>query len=533
MNAGSHPQRCIALWFPDWSIYAHLSTFGLDLVDPLPPLALVAQRTIVACTPAARERGVRIGLRGQEARLRCPELTVEPVHPTMAEERFATLLSSFAELVPHIEQERPGLAVMHARGPARYYGSECAAARELREFAQSLGYVEARVGIADGRFAAEQAARSTSKNPLLTVAEESIRILEPGGSRAFLAPLPVQLAIGDAPRFATTLHGLGIHTIGAYAALPESAVRARFGPSGVLAHQRALGLETTQHGNIQAHAPSQTFEVSQEFEPPVDTADQLAFASSTLADMYIGQLSQANLVCTELRITLVDDIGVLHERVWGHPQHFSAADLLTRIRWQSEQMPRASERTGAGVARIIVFPVRTDAAAAHEPGLWNTGADERVHHQFSRVQQLLGQDGIGTYAITGGRLASERQNFTPWGTVQAGDSRSSAAAPWPGSLVPPHPSLVFDPPPPVQLMGADGTPVVVTPDDLLSADPVGFETGTHPAVQVAHWSLPWPLRERWWEGRPARHRLQIELIDGSAWLLVTSHRSWFAEGKYD
>lgn len=533
MSLEQAKQRIIALWFPDWPVYAHLDAFSAELTDPLPPLALTSKRTIVACSPSARARGVRIGLREQEARLRCPDLAIEPLHPTLGAERFATLLAAFADLIPHIAEERPGLAVMQARGPARFYGSELQAAQELRRFATELGYVTARIGIAEGRFAAAQAARTDAQNPYLETAEAGVRVLRPGTARAFLAPLPVDLAIAASPRLGDTLHGLGIHTLGAFAALPEPAVRARFGPSGIAAHRRAQGLDPATPATIQAYAPAQTFEVTQEFESPIDTAEQLAFACSALANTCVDQLAQANLVCTELRITLVDDIGVLHERVWGHPQHFSAADLLTRIRWQSEQVPRAPERTGSGIARILVFPVRTDAAAAHEPGLWNTGADERVHHQFSRVQQLLGPSSIGTFSLTGGRLVSERQAFTPWGTVQADASRNSAAAPWPGALSEPHPSLVFDPPIPAHLIGTDGTPLLVTSDDVLSADPAEFTAGSQQSVQVAHWSFPWPLRERWWEGRPVRHRLQIELADGTAWLLITSNQSWFAEGKYD
>ncbi|MBC9955202.1 DNA polymerase Y family protein [Leucobacter sp. cx-42] len=533
MTDAATPQRIIALWFPDWPVYAHLDAFGVELTDPLPPLALVAKRMIVACSPAARARGVRIGLREQEARLRCPDLAIEPLHPTLGSERFATLLAAFADLIPHIAEERPGLAVMQARGPARFYGSELQAAQELRTHATTLGYVTARIGIAEGRFAAEQTARADTQNTFLEAAEDGIRVLSPGTAKAFLAPLPVDLAIAGSPRLSDTLHGLGIHTLGAFAALPEPAVRARFGPGGVTAHRRAQGLEPASQAAIQAYAAAQTFEVTQDFETPIDTAEQLAFACSALANTSIDQLAQANLVCTEFRITLIDDIGMLHERVWGHPQYFSAADLLTRIRWQSEQVPRAPERTGSGIARIMVFPVRTDAAAAHEPGLWNTGADERVHHQFSRVQQLLGPSSIGTFSLTGGRLVSERQSFTPWGTVQADASRNNAAAPWPGALIELHPSLVFDPPRPAQLLGTDGTPLFVTPDDVLSADPAEFSTDPQHSTQVAHWSLPWPLRERWWESRPVRHRLQVELADGTAWLLITSNQSWFAEGKYD
>lgn len=465
-------------------------------------------------------------------------LTEWPLADADAEPRdFAPVFAELTELVPEIEEIRPGLVAMRARGPARYYGGEREVAEALLNFARNGGLGVARVGIADGRFAAEQAA-SAEPAP-----SGGVLIVEPGGSAAFLSQLPV--ARGTDERLAELLPGLGIYTLGAFAALPEEAVRARFGPAGVLAHRHASGEDAERGEPIRAQRAERDFALGLDFEPPIAGTEQLAFACSALAERFIGALAEDRLVCTSLRVTITDDIGVRHERDWAHPRFFSPQDTLARLRWQSESLVAGfagagDERSGAGISAVRIAPVLTDRAASHEPGLWTSGPDERVHHHLSRAQGLLGPGGVGTMSLDGGRLLLERQRFTHWGSAPR---RDRAPGPWPGALAAPHPSLVFAPPLRAQLLDEHGAVVGVDEEELLAATPrtLRVEAQATPGA-VRGWSKPWPIRERWWEGRPERFRLQVELDSGDSWLLLVRLRededpgppaSWFAEGRYD
>lgn len=451
---------------------------------------------------------------------------------------FAPVFAKLTELVPEIERIRPGLVAMRARGPARYYGGEREVADALLDFALAEGLGVARVGIADGRFAAEQAA-SAAPAP-----SDGVRIIAPGGSAAFLSDLPV--AVGTDERLAELLPGLGIYTLGAFAALPEDAVRARFGPAGVLAHRHANGEDAERGEPIRAQQAERDFSLGLDFEPPIAGTEQLAFACSSLAERFIGALTEERLVCTSLRVTLTDDIGVRHERDWAHPRFFSPQDTLARLRWQSESLVAGltsgggEERAGAGIAAVRIAPVLTDRTASHEPGLWTSGPDERVHHHLSRAQGLLGPGGVGTVSLDGGRLLLERQRFTHWGSAPR---RERAPGPWPGALDTPTPTLVFAPPLRAQLLDASGAVVGVDTDELLAATPHTLRVEAQPTPGVVRgWSKPWPIRERWWDGRPERFRVQVELDTGESWLLLARIRegelagaaaSWFAEGRYD
>ena len=147
--------------------------------------------------------------------------------------------------MPGVQLIRPGTLAMRARGPARYYGGEDAAATALLETVAELGVPGARIGIADGPFAAEQAARAARGSA-------SVGIVPPGASAAFIAPLPVGLVVD--PRTATLLNRLGVRTLGEFAALPGDDVRRRFGAAGAFAHDRAAGRE--QATGHRAHAPA-------------------------------------------------------------------------------------------------------------------------------------------------------------------------------------------------------------------------------------------------------------------------------------
>lgn len=478
--------------------------------------------------------------------------------PEGEEANFAPLFTGLTELVPEIEEIRPGLVAMRSRGPARYYGGEAEAATALLAFATDAGFPDARVGIADGRFTAEGAAFTAPSGEPTAHPNAAITIVPAGQSAAFLSSMPV--AVGADERLAQLLPGLGIYTLGAYAALPEDAVRARFGPSGVRLHRHARGLDAERGEEIRPQHANRDLAMTIEFEPPLAGTEQLAFACSTLAERLSTALIEERLVCTTLRVTLTDDIGVLHERDWAHPRFFSPSDTLARIRWQAEGLHSGkaahTERAGAGIAAVRIAPIRTDRTAAHEPGLWTTGADERIHHHLSRAQGLLGPGGVGTLALEGGRLLHERQRFTSWGSAPRSDRKPG---PWPGGSQPTQPSLVFQAPVRARLLDAHGAPIEIDEDDLLAARPHNLMVeGYRTEGAVRGWSRPWPIRERWWAGRPDRFRLQLELESGDGWVLIGriradntdgtnstdntssapteaphSRTTWFAEGHYD
>ncbi|HEX6955994.1 MAG TPA: DNA polymerase Y family protein, partial [Agromyces sp.] len=395
--------RTIVLWCPDWPVLAACREHG---VDPALPVALTEKGLVHSCSTAARRDGVARGLRLREAQYRSTALTVLEYDAALDHRAFEPVVRGIEAIVPGVQVVRPGTLAMRARGPARYYGGEDAAGRALLEAAAGLGVAGARVGVADGPFAAEQAARAAAADG----SGERVHVVPVAEAAAFLAPLPVSLVV-DA-RTTTLLQRLGVRTLGEFAALPDDDVRRRFGAAGAFAHDRAAGREQSR---VAPRTPPPDFEVEQHFEPPLDRIDQLAFAFRVRADQFIERMRAVRLVCTGIRVELDDERGGHSSRSWLHPHWFTPADVVDRVRWQLQGAGTADTGLDSPIVRLRVVPERVDSTGNHEAGLWGGGPDERVHHGLTRVQSMLGHEGVVTAAVGGGRMLADRQVLVPWG----------------------------------------------------------------------------------------------------------------------
>src|SRR5215470_18609907 len=158
--------RQIALWSPDWPVVAAAATAG---ADPAGPIAVSLAGQVQACSPAARDQGVRRGTKLRDAQARCPDLVVLPHDPLAEARAYEPVICALEELTPGIAILRPGLTVVRARGPARYFGSEEEAAHRLAEQVWALGF-DCRAGVADGSFTAMLAARRAPGAQALVIA---------------------------------------------------------------------------------------------------------------------------------------------------------------------------------------------------------------------------------------------------------------------------------------------------------------------------------------------------------------------------
>jgi len=399
--------RTLTVWCPDWPVIA------AEIVDGVPaaePVVVLHANRVLACSEAARADGIRRGLRRREAQSRCPEVIVVEHDPARDARAYEPVVAAVEEVAVGVEVVRPGTCALAARGPARYFGGEEAAAERIVEQVAQACAVESQVGVADGMFAAGLAARSG-------------RIVAPGGSRQFLAGVPVEAL--DRPELTDLLRRLGIKTLGDFAALPPSDVLSRFGFDGALAHRLAAGYD---HRPLAIRQPPPDLDVSDTYEDPLDRVDVAAFAGRALAERLHDRLAAHGLACTRLGIEAVTADGQELHRVWRHDGLLTAAAIAERVRWQLDgwltgARRGAPNRPTAGLVRLRLIP---DGVLAHlglQAGLWgDAGADrERAHRALSRVQGLLGPDAVVTPVFSGGRSADDQIRLVPWGDERVPD----------------------------------------------------------------------------------------------------------------
>jgi protein ImuB len=506
----------LAVWCPDWPVVA--AAADGSAVGQAAPLAVLAAGQVVACSAAAREAGVRRGQRVREAQHHCQGLVAVPRDEGREARVFERVLAVVQEFCPRVEVTRPGLCALRARGPARYFGGEEALAGQLTAAVAAAGF-RCQIGIADGLFAAERAAR----------AGDAGTVVPPGGTPGFLAAQPVT-ALG-AEELADLLTRLGIRTLGEFAALPAGRAASRFGTAGAIAHRLARGLEPRP---LATRTPSAALSVAAEFDPPVPLAEPVIFAAKGLAEQMHAGLRDRGLACVWVEVVVTNSDGRQSTRLWRHDGQLSALAVAERVRWQLDGW-RIAQTAGevGGITMLRLVPDQLVRDHGHQLSLWGeTQADDRVARAAVRIQAMLGHEAVTRPVISGGRGPAEQVTLVPFGDARP--PRLPPDRPWPGSIPPPDPATVYQDPLPARVTDASGETVAVTGRAQVSAAPARLAAAAGPSMPVIAWAGPWPVTECWWEPAKARRRARFQLVtdDGNAWLVTMQDGHWLIEASY-
>ncbi len=521
--------RTMVIWCPDWPVMASMAEHPAGTA-----VAVFEKGMVLACNPAARAEGVRRGMRRRDAQSRCPGLVVADHRPEADARAFEDVLLAIEELSPGVAPLRPGLCALRMPEGARwrrgaFYGGEAEAAAVIAERLVDLGVWDVRLGVADGLFAAEQAARRALAQDVLVVPS--------GESAAFLADLPIETLdapVGAPPAgtlvsasggLVSLLRRMGLTTLGAFARLSAADVHTRFGRHGALLHRYARGLDP--HPISRRSIPPE-LTAALVLEPPLELIDPIAFSLRTTSERFVTDLAAHGLVCTTVRIEVDSDSVLSSARSWMHPCWFGATDLIDRVRWQlAVGMP-------GPVDAVRLIPEVVEPLSDHADSLFGGAPDDRVVRGISRVQGMVGHEGVLSVGVQGGRGPADRALVSPYGEQPAVVRPLGRS--WPGAIPPPAPATVFTRPAEALVVGAEGQPVVVTGRGSVTCPPDRFRASADtPWQPVASWAGPWPIEELWWDEVASRRiaRFQVVGVDGSAWLMVVENGRWFTEARYD
>ena len=524
------PSRMVTVWCPDWPVAA------AGIPAEVPAVVLHANR-VVARSPAAAREGVAIGHRRRVAQQRCPEVVLLDHDPARDARVFEPVVRTVGAFAPRLEVVEPGWLCLGARGPSRYFGGDGALAEQLVAAVGDGGAARTAVGvgIADGRFASAVAAWRGVRAP---------RVVAPGGSPAFLDPLPIAWLhhVGGVDAELVGLFArMGLARLGELARLPEGDVVARFGPPGRAAHLLARGDDDRPAGG--AEPPLERC-AQQTFDDPVVMLDPLVFVGKHLADELVDGLSAEGQVCTRLLVMAETDHGERSERAWYRAAGMSAPAMVERVRWQLDAW-MASGELSAGVVLLRLVPSEVRGDDGDQLRLWGgpSAADERATRAVARLTGMVGEQAVLVPAWRGGRLPGDRYDWVPASTADLTDTDDTVErlrpdavgrAPWPGSLPAPSPAVVPPAAQPAELTDASGREVQVSGRGELSGIPAMLAIAGGPPQAITGWAGPWPLDERWWES--CRHRrlarFQVVTADGAAHLVLAEHRHWWVAASY-
>ena len=349
----------MVVWVPDWPVHC--------LVVDLPPGgagAVVHSERIEVASGAARRAGVRSGMSIREATYVCPDLVCLPRDPDREARAFGAVVDAFDSVAAGVECVRPGVARCRARGPARWHGSEEAAALALVSVIEEAVGIECFVGIADGPVASLEAAREG-------------RIVPAGESRSFLGSIPLHHALWAVPNVMTDravdvielLTGLGVHTCADFLALGRGRVCERFGDVGEALWNLASGGDSaiTLAGRVQ---PDITMACV--IDVGGDSIDTLMVPIQRIARDLSQRLGQGGLVSQTLRIDVEDGGGGQRTRTWSGCNVCAPDDVALRVRWTLTGWASGIEGPSGAVTciRVTACAVRVGNSAS---ALWGRG----------------------------------------------------------------------------------------------------------------------------------------------------------------
>jgi DNA polymerase-4 len=181
----------------------------------------VRRGVVTAASYEARKFGVRSAIPMAVAVRLCPQAIVVPIRMARYAEASRDFFAVLGDFSPVVEALSFDEAFLDVTGAQRLLGDGLTIARTIKERVRAEVRLVASVGIAPTKFVAKIA--SDIDKP------DGLRVVPPDEVLRFLHPLPVSRLWGVGEVTQEKLLALGLRTIGAVAAWPEAALRARLG----------------------------------------------------------------------------------------------------------------------------------------------------------------------------------------------------------------------------------------------------------------------------------------------------------------
>jgi DNA polymerase-4 len=226
---------------------------------------------VATCSYEARKFGVHSAQAISKAWKLCPQgVYVRPDMQKYARvsTRVMNILAEFTDMLEPLSIDE---AFLDVTGSTELFGSGPEIARKIKRRIQEELQLTASVGVAANKFVAKVA--SDLKKP------DGLVLVEPGGEKEFLAPLPVGRLWGVGPKTEAYLKKIGLERIGQLASLGQGDLISRLGKSGAHLWQLAQGIDD------RPVLPGEEFKsIGHEITFEHDTTD-LALLHRTLLDL--------------------------------------------------------------------------------------------------------------------------------------------------------------------------------------------------------------------------------------------------------
>ena len=333
---------------------------------------------VASASYEARKFGIRSAMPSVRAKRLCPDAVFLPndfeayrAHSN----RFREVLLSYTPLVEPISLDE---AFLDVGGATSLFGGPAVIAAKIRtDVAREVG-VNCSVGVAPTKFVAKLASDLCKPDGMLVV--------DRGGVRAFLDPLPVSRLWGVGAKTGELLSRLGIRTVSELGATPE-AILTRVLGDRTARHLRALAHGVDDRGVVPYEAPKsvsheETFQ--HDLDADEDVLRELLALSGRVAARLRADGYQARTVVLKAR--LANFTTLTRSRTLPDPTDIGA-DLYHVTGELYRALPGARRRIRLlGVQATALIPAGAEQLAFLHPERWGD-----VERTIDRIESRFGR----------------------------------------------------------------------------------------------------------------------------------------------
>jgi DNA polymerase IV (DinB-like DNA polymerase) len=238
---------------------------------------------VLTCSYEARAFGIRSAMPVSQAFVLCPQAVYHPPDFPLysrASTEVMTIIRSYGFRFQQVSIDEAFLDIS-SLGSFRNARS---LAEQIQETIGTKTGLSCSIGIAQSKLVAKIG--SDFKKPA------GLTIVEPAGTQAFLAVLPVRKIPGIGRKAELAFFELGIRTIGDLAAYDVQKLVAEFGRGAAALHETALGIDGS---DVEEHTETRSISREITFETDTDNPELIAMTLDALSEEIYSGLVQENL----------------------------------------------------------------------------------------------------------------------------------------------------------------------------------------------------------------------------------------------
>lgn len=252
---------------------------------------------VLSASYEARALGIHSAMPTVTARRRCPEAVVLSPDMDAYVEASTAVFAILDTVTDVVESASIDEAYLDLTGALARVGSPEQVCADLRRTIAAEQGLACSVGIGPNPFVAKMASTRAKPDGLVSV--------PPTRAAGFLAPLPVEAMWGVGEATASTLHWLGLRTIGDLAALAPETLHRALGPrQGSVLAERARGIDPRRLSPRRPEEHERSIGAQETFTTDVYDAETIHRELLRLAERTAARMRRAQVVGRTLALRL-------------------------------------------------------------------------------------------------------------------------------------------------------------------------------------------------------------------------------------